>query len=328
MVRTRSPGGPTAAGAERRDRAQLVVVGAVVLAFLILALVPVYNAVFAADSAGNGEPVELSERALTVDGAAAEQARVLAVRVGHREPYPDAAALKDRYERALANGTAALTEATIRGSDYGLNVSFDRDAPGTVVGSRVLRTDAGSLDGPGGNADWTVASDTRLGWGVVRLETANLTGTLVVEATDADNASRYVELRLERSDASNDIRVTAVVDGEVTEPASCEPTGGEIVVDLYRGRSAAGGCPFEGLGTVSGPVDLDVEIKNGGEARGTYEFVVRDGAAVDSGVTRCSGGSGPCRSPALWRVALDTRVAGDRATYTTTTDVSVYGGAI
>jgi hypothetical protein len=331
----RPPG--TNAGSDRpgrHDRAQLVILGAIVLAALVIGLVPVYNAVFAADSAGNGEPTELTETALAIEDAAVQQARVVAVRVGHGQPFADADTLTERYDAALRNGTAALGETTVQGTDHGLNVSFDPGAPGTVNGTRVVRTTRGGVLSPAGADDWTVASDTRLGWAVVRLEAANLSRgeSLDVTATDADNASRHLTVSLERTDASNDVRVTVSgTVGATPEDVTCEPSGGEVVVDLYRGRSATEDCRFVGLRQVTGPVDLAVE--DGDAARGTYEFVVRNGSTLPGGVLDCQTPpagqpSQPCRSPALWTVALETRVTGERATYTTAANVSVYGEGV
>lgn len=318
----------------RPDRGQLVVVGAIVLATLIIGLVPVYNAVFAADSAGNGEPTELTETALAVEDATVEQARGVAIRVGHGQPFADEDVLVDRYDAALQNGTAALGEATVQGTDHGLNVSFDPGTPGTVNGTRVVRTTRGGVLSPAGADDWTVANDTRLGWAVVRLGATNLSRgeSLDITATDADNASRHLTVSLERTDASNDIRVTVSgTIGATPEDVTCEPSGGEVVIDLYRGRSATQDCRFVGLRQVTGPVNLTVE--DGDAARGTYEFVVRGGSTLHGGVLDCKvppAGqlSQPCRSPVLWTVALETQITGERATYTTTTNVSVYGSGV
>jgi hypothetical protein len=309
------------------DRAQLLVVGALVLAFLIVGLVPVYNAVFAADSAGNGEPTELSAAAVTVEGETTRLARELAVRVAHRDHFPDNDSLATAYGQALDDGTGALGEAYVRGGDRSVSVTFDPDAPGTTYSVRAVQAERGRFDDPAtGAPDWTVVDGSRVGWAVARLETANLSDSqpLVIRV---DNGSDELAVKLERTDAGDDVRVTVTgTVGATPEDVTCEPRSGEVVVDLYRGRSASRDCEFMGLSRVAGPVELTVE--NGDSARVAYELVARRGDALNGGVLSCTGAptSRPCSSPALWQVALETRVAGSRTSYVRAANVSVYGG--
>ena len=314
----------------RPDRGQMLVAGALVLAFLVIALAPVYNAVFAADSAGNGEPTELSDAAVTADRETVRLARELAVRVAHGDRYADNDSLGTAYRRALANGTRALGEASVLGADRYANGSFDPDGDGTTYGRRVVTTERGRFREPNtGDRDWDLVEPqaSRLGWAVVRLETANLSRSqpLVFEV---DNGSDTLAVELERTDGGDDVRVTVTgTVGATPEDVTCDARDGEVVLDLYRGRSASRDCAFVGLARLSGPVRLTID--NGDAARGTYEIVVRQGAGLDDDVASCSPtvGSQPCSTPALWRVHLATRVSDGRTTYTSATNVSVYGGA-
>lgn len=316
-----------------------MLLGALALAMLILVLVPVYNAVFLADGAGGREPGGSPAAIDSYRTSTLDAAQQLAIRTGHSRTYPDNASVTDAFAASFRNHSRLASEAAVSGSDTVVNTTFDPDGPGTYHGVRVVQNRSGWLDkptaaaGPGPH-NWFVVRNSdpaRLGWLTLRLDGANTSDTqpFVVAVS---NGSQTVELAIEGEEGSDDVSVqfSRTVGGTTTtaEPATCETPRGsrQLVLDLYRGRSADDGCSFTGLSTVEGPVT--VWFENGDSAYGVYELVVRDGDGLQPTIDRCTVGSSPsnpCSSPVLWQLSVTTELRGDRTTYTGATNVSVYG---
>jgi hypothetical protein len=333
--------GTPAPANERRpvgdERGQVMLVGALALAVLILALVPVYNATFTTDSAAVGDPGGVPDAVSGYERSALEAAQRLAIRVGHGSTYPDEAAVASAFEPAFANYTRLHGEAAVAGTQTTVNATFDPTAPGTQYGVRVVGNRADYLDkptaagGPGPSDWWVVRNSdrTRLRWFTARLDVSNLSESdpFVVEVS---NGTDTVDLRVESDGGSNDVSVRLAGDvGAMSEDVTCDSRAGEIVIDLYRGSAGGGDCTFTGLDVVEGPVS--VRVRNGSSAYGVYELVVRDGDGIQPTVEACTppspppGLSNPCSSPVLWQLSMTTHLRTDRTDYESRTNVSVYG---
>lgn len=318
------------------SRGQIMLVGALALAVLLLALVPVYNAVFMAEGAGAGEPEGVADTAPSAEATGLRAAQGLAVRTGHGAVYPDTDEVGTAFGSAFESYARLQGEAAVAGSDTDVNTTFDAGAPGTEYGVRIVQNRSGYLDKPTsahtpGPKNWFVVRNsdrTELGWFTARLEVANLSETdrFVVVAS---NGTHAVELSVGSDGGSNDVTVNASGDVDVMDEAvTCDSRAGEVVVDLYRGSADGGDCRFTGLDAVEGPVS--VRIQNGSSAYGVYELVVRNGTGLQPTVDACTTAgppdtSSPCSSPVLWQLAMRTRVVGDRTAYANRVNVSVYG---
>ena len=319
------------------ERGQVMLVGALALAVLILALVPVYNAVFTTDSTGVGDPEGVPDGLSPYQRSALEAAQRLAIRTGHGAVYPDDAAVAAAFDPAFENYTRLHGEAAVSGTDTAVNVTFAPTAAGTQYGGRVVQNRSDYLDKPTaaggpGPADWWVVRPSdraRLGWFTARLEVANLSESdpFVVEVS---NGTDTAELHVESDGGSNDVSVRLTGDvSAMSEDVTCDSRAGEIVLDVYRGSADGGDCAFSGLEVVEGPVSI--RIRNGSSAYGVYELVVRDDAGLQPTIEACTpqspppGLSNPCSSPTLWQLSMITEMRNDRTEYESRTNVSVYG---
>lgn len=319
------------------ERGQVLLVGAVVLAFIILALVPVFNGVFAPDSAGSNEPPEVGEGPATLRAEQQSAARELAVRIGHSDTHASPAPVVDELSSALANYTRVSAESAAEQRGWYVETRLNTSSPGTINGTRVVQREEGRLVSPNGNArTWQLiptGQRTELGWFVLRLDTSNLSDEdpLVVAVGNAPTDEMTVEI--ERQENSRGVELGVGGAFETTdEPVVCDATNGQVVLDLYRGRSADRDCAFPALRGVDGPVDIEIRNPPGppdDRAVGVYDLVVRDGSGVTTDVDPCAVSatpSEPCTTPVLWQLSLETTVDGGRATYSTAQNVSVYGG--
>jgi hypothetical protein len=316
----------------------VLLVGAIVLAFIVLALVPVFNGVFAPDSAGSNEPPEVGSGPATIRVEQASAARELAVRIGHGDTHASPAAVVDELSTALANYTRVSAESAAEQRGWFVETRLNTSAPGTVNGTRVVQREAGRLVLPNGAApNWNLVPPgqrTELGWFVLRLDTSNLSrGTPLVITVDNGTVDPTV-VEIARQENSRGIELEVSEGYETTdEPVVCDATNGQVVLDLYRGRSADRDCGFPSLRGVDGPVSIRVENPPGPpdeRAVGVYDLVLRDGSSVTADVDPCTDPSAtatePCTTPVLWQLSLETTVDGGRATYATARNVSVYGG--
>lgn len=315
----------------------MLLVGAIVLAFVIIALVPVFNGVFAPDSAGSNEPPEVGDGPATLRAEQASAARELAVRIGHGDTHASASAVAAELLAALANYTRVSAESVAEQRGWYVETRLNASSPGTVEGERLVQRDPGRLTPPSGNAAWNVVPPgkrTELGWFVLRLDTSNLTAgePLVVEV--ANTSTDTTTVSIERQENSDGVELSVGGPFETTdEPVVCDATNGQVVLDLYRGRSADRDCAFPALRGLEGPVDIRVENPTGApdeRAVGVYDLVVRDPSALPPTFEACTEPSAvptePCTTPVLWQLSLETTVDGGRATYTTARNVTVYGG--
>lgn len=321
-LRPRSVGG---------ERGQVLLVGALALAVLLLALVPVYNAVFTTDSADVGQP-EAVEAVSAHERSTLEAAQRLAIRTGHDRAYPDNGSVASAFEPAFENYTRIHGESAVTGTGTHVNTTFDGSAPGTQYGVRVVQKRSGYLDEPAtGTTDWDLTDGperARLGWFTARLDVSNLSDShpFVVEVS---NGSDTVHLRVASDGGSNDVSVQLTGDvGAMSEDVTCDSRAGEVVIDLYRGSVNRGDCTFTGLEVVDGPVSIRFE--NASSAYGVYELVVRDDVPRTrlqyTNVDKCTtGSSDPCWSPALWQLSLRSHVRSGGTDYTGRVNVSVYG---
>jgi hypothetical protein len=311
------------------DRGQLVLVGAVAVAFLILALVPVYNAVFTADSVGADGSGTVEDRSVAVESQLQVAARQIAVRVAHEKTYDTESKLADAYQQAFRNYSHAAGESAIRSSDTYVNASFNASSPGTIYGVRVVQEDLEAVTNPpDSRSDWHVVGPgqpTTLGWFVVKLDAANLSDSSAF-VVHLDNGSDTASIAMRREQLTNDVQVIVSRNGSTVQQVVCESERDQLVLDLYRGRSSGRSCTFPGLNELRGPVT--VEVENGSSAVAAYELVVKEAIRVHGSVRRCGHGpawKSPCRSHAFWQVALSTQVAGSQTGYTRQSNVTVYG---
>ena len=318
------------------ERGQVLLVGAIVIAFIVLALVPVFNGVFAPDSAGSNEPPEVGEGPATLRAEQESTARELAVRIGHGDTHASLGPVVDELSSSLASYTRVSAESAAERRGWYVETRLNASAPGTVEGTRVVQREPGALVLPNGAApNWNLVPPgqrTELGWFVLRLDTSNLSDEDPLVITVDNGTADPTVVEIERQENSRGVELD-VSDGYETtdEPVVCDATNGQVVLDLYRGRSADRDCTFPALRGVDGPVSVRIENPPGPpdeRAVGVYDLVVRDGSSVTPDIDPCTSTipTEPCTTPVLWQLSLETTVDGGRATYTTAQNVSVYGG--
>jgi hypothetical protein len=321
------------------DRGQIVLVGAVAIAFIVIGLVLVANTVLFTESVG-------SQASLTdVDRASATEKRVqtdvasLTYRVNRLNAFGSQSGLNGSLAANLS--TYANLTAAVQFQERGVvqDVTWNRSA--SEYGVRIEQDDTGGYNASGSNS-WDPVpsgtpanvSDFQATFNVSGMTTPGaLSDVFSVEYTGSGGAGTSVEVFVYYDDGNVSLYdTTGAVGGigSLTPSAACTEmeASPRLFVDFTRGVVPGTGCTFQGIGSLDGPVT--VEYTDGDEAWGTYEFVTDEPALTgvpEVGPHTGSDSDSPFYAHVLWAVGLDFQYQGPEATYGTTNTVPIYGNA-
>ena len=310
------------------DAGQLILVGSIALAFVVVTLAVAFNGALFADSLADSEARTDLDTAEGFDRAAAREVPRLLLYVNHRRPYPDQATL-DAAVRANVSTYARLhAESRLREGPGVANVSLH----GWTDGTRVLQSTDGSFtaDGsPGGLTDWEpVDTSQRVGWAVLNLDAANVSDadgddrfTIVLDDDGSDSATLYLSRNTTTGADSETVDVETVLSsGNGTAAQPCTSSQGRLLLDLRRGTAFGDDCSFN----LTEPLDdtYEIRIENGENATGKYAFVTE--GSPPNGLSPCPAGTGPCNAPVVWEATITTTYETGETTANTTRTVAVY----
>lgn len=329
-----------------------MLVGAVALAFVILGLTAVYTAQLSARPASTGTAGVDAGNAEEFNREARRQARVLAVRTNHAEPYyQNETAVNASVRDAVSNYSTLVSETYAGQSGAVAAVDYAGAAPGGY-GTRTvtLGNDTTFEDPANPSTDWApVENPAEVGWFVLNFNlTAMQKGQqfrVVVEngtaANTADNPSDPAESQTVYTFTRNATRESALdvsVDlpnTAATVSATCDPVGQRSVVDLKSAEVPTSGCSFiPGLAQFDGP--YTVRFENPDNAVGGFSVVTdTDPLATwavgpaSNGLAACDAAAAgdPCNTYAVWNATVRTEFYTDRLSYTNTQNLTVYEGA-
>ncbi len=322
------------ADSPRDDRGQLILVGAIALAFVIVALAVAFNGALFADTLADSEARPDLTAAEQVDRQAARDLPRLLLYLNHRESYPDTSTLDATVTANVSTYARLATEARLQERPGVVNVSLENRTYGTRV---VQATDGPFTEEgtPGGDPSWqpVPASDRRaVGWAVLNLDAANVSDAdgadrFTVELTDADGdtATLYLSRNTTTGDDSRTIDVETILSsGNGTSPQPCPSSQGRLLLNLRTGTSFGGGCSFNLTGPLDGP--YAVRFANGDAATGTYAFVAAGAPpnTLAGGTYACPDATGPCNAPVVWEATAVTTYETRATTTRSTRHVEVY----
>lgn len=287
------------AGAD--DRGQLLLVGAFALAVLLVALALVLNGAAATETlATGGGDTSAGSDALAFQRAVDRGMSGLVVSINRN----DSGTVSD-FEAAVADWDDAAARAN---AEAGVGTTVE--VAGTDSGSRIAQDTPRTFTNASGTDDWTLASNVTASRGLaLNVSRASLNdscpGCFRVVATDGSDSW---EARVTNS--SNAITVRVEND---TTTETCAVVADMAVVDFSAGTLGDTPCDWPTFEDSFGG-DYDVRYVNGGEANGTYLWIVDD-ADVD---TAQYGPGGPTVSPAIYTATVDVTYRTPSLTYTVT----------
>jgi hypothetical protein len=316
-----------------RERAQIVLVGAVAIAFIIVGLVLVANTVLYTESVGAERSLGAGDDATAFQGVARDDTASLVYRVNERNNFSTRAALDTAVRNEVQNLSDLL--ATEYGQRSGAFVNVSANLSHSEYGARIEQDDGTAFNNTDGNGtDWTpIKSDesTQIAefeatFDVSEMPEASPTDEpFYVEVTGASE-TRYVSFYNDNGNLSIVSDSSAPIGGIGGLTPDCTvSTGDRVLVDLSNGSAPGADCTFDGLDSIDGPYSL--VFRNGDRAFGSYSFVVEDESiASASKYDDASDGDDPYSAYVYWEILVETKYVSPEVSYDLERIVPIYTG--
>jgi hypothetical protein len=308
------------------ETAQVVLVGAVAMAFIIVGLVVVSNTVLYSESVGSEGSLSSADETAEFQGIARDSTASTVYRVNERNDFATSPAGKDALDDAVRNNVTNLSNllATEYGQEYGVFVDVEPDLANSEYGARVEQDAETFFNNSGGGGDTWDPVDTPTT--VTEFEASFNVSEMPDLGAPGDSADRFA-ITIANGSASRDIEVfndsgnLSIAGGSASSECS-QIDDGLLLVDLQNGSVPGTDCTFGGVDAVDGQVT--VEFSNGDAAVGTYSFVVEDYAIGEDSKYANAGGGQPYSATVYWMVAVDVTYDGPEVGYDLSREVPIY----
>lgn len=313
----------------QQSRGQLLLVGAVILAAVIIGLVIVVNSSLFIENAGGPDATSSVGQVSNIDYNLRQAVRTVTLRVNHASASHTSPGVATRVERNVST-LSQITRITYVSSQSTV-VSASYDNSSSTFGTRVVQdddgyfTDTGTIPGAG---NWEPVDGHNIGWFVMNLNVTEMEPNPVgVDVSNSDGET--VTITLERTDSSSSrVDITSSVNGGPQSTVTCASTNGRLLLDLRSGESFTGdGCRFDGTTEIQNA--STVALSGGENAFGRYSLVANEtGSVSGSGgpLADCTSSASdvPCRSPVVWSANVTVTVGNSNSAYENSHNVSVY----
>lgn len=325
-----------------RGRAQLILVGAVTLALIVIGLTVVLNTILFTDTVTTAVTSQDGGDATEFDFDARRDVRSLLLRLNHRERNVSETALETNVQRNLTNYTRLLQESYAVDKPVFVNTTYDD----VEFGQRFVQANDGAFTAPDGDEDWTPVDpsamsgpDPDVGWLVTELNvTATNTDPITIRV---ENESKYVEISLAKVDDGGVREIEVDTErnfGQLgnTTDESCVAVRGRVLLDVLRGSSYTGDCQFNATQGMEPPFTT-VEIEDGEDATGQFSIVVNKSRSDLGGYDHdykdmdpCEPSDDaddlrdPCHAPVIWQTNVTVAYGSRTVDYERSHEVNVY----
>ncbi|WP_435360352.1 DUF7261 family protein [Haloarchaeobius sp. DFWS5] len=331
--------------ADDRSRAQLVLVGALAIAFIVLGIVVVFNTVLYTenvDSAGSasavGETVELQTEA---GGDVARIGR--AVNEGNQS-VGVANGIETQLWRNVSSYSQLLRESYATDSPVIVDVTINNGTGESDYGARVSHDDGTTFDDFGQN--WFVSTESdstevaRFNMTVDRSAFINDwedSFHLAVLGTDSSGDYAWRVVRFYNDSGGGNVVVNVTEDSQTGSPGTnfwtdsqaggtevCdEPAPTEIDVNVTNGSIAGTSCEFDftdGLEPLPGEEGYAIAFRDSDNVSGTYSLLMSNRVRAASTFNSAASGNSPYYTDILWNasvtVSFESQTTSSRTTYT------------
>ncbi|WP_247008601.1 hypothetical protein [Halorientalis litorea] len=312
-------------------RAQLILVGAVSLALIIIGLTVVLNTVLFTSTVTTDVTVDASDDAVRFDQTAREGTRSLVLRMNHRDKNFSRPQLRDSVVRNVTNYTRLLRESYTVSRPVFVNVSYNN----VTYGQRVVQSEDGTFESPTtpSVSDWEVVENSD------RVAVGRFVVNLNVSGMNSDefnitirNASESVDIGIQRNNTGGATKVdisTERTHGPNTGNVQCFAVRGRVLLDVLDGESFNSECAFNATENLDPP--YSVEISDGGRANGRYSLVARSNVSANFGGSydfcgdpAVTGFTDPCQVPAIWSTNVTMAYSSTEIDYERRHNLSIY----
>jgi hypothetical protein len=322
MVRTpRSP-----------DRAQLMLVGAVTIAVLLVGLVIVFNSALFTETVDQESAVQTGNDAVLFMSQTERDLRSLALRVNHGRTYKNDTLVNASMARNVSRFDRILSESYAGASAIYVNVTY-RPAD-SENGRRLVQSSDAKFTNPGAGPanSWspvTKSPRSDVGWMLFNLNTSMvaITEDFTVRV---DNDTDFYEASFRRNATGFVVvQVNVSANHAANGTIKCRPASGRLLVDVMYGKVYPSSCVPESTGGEFNGTDAHLEppynvtFDDANRAGGRYDIVVRDEGSVNGGFDDCPDPDA-CQSAAVWALNSTMEFRGTQVGFRKNVTVEVY----
>ncbi|QLH76343.1 hypothetical protein HZS55_03060 [Halosimplex rubrum] len=311
-----------------RRRAQMILIGAVTFAAVIIGLTVIINSYFVTQSGVVSDVSPQIDEANEFEYESRKGVRSLVVRLNHRHRNLSATDLATVISRNTTVYRDLMAESYASSRGEYVTVSYVNDS--SQFGSRVVQSaDANVTSNPPANqSEWVIgrpAETSNLGWFTMNVNVQETSETpMWINVTNA--SSHWVNVSMHRTTAGSgeNLRVTSNVSSAGNTSTLCDPSRDRVLLDLVDGSAFTSDCRFNATTAIAPP--YRVSVSGGENAVAKYELVYNETAdsahyeVCDSSVARTQ----PCRTPAVWVANVTTQFSGSELTYANEYNITVY----
>lgn len=307
-----------------RDRAQLILVGSLAIALVIVGLTVLVNTVLFTESVGSGSLDDRIQEAQKFDSEAIDGVRSLAFRVTHSSRNMTESELQGNVAENVTLFSRAIGQSYATTRPVATAVHYSN---ASEIGNRTVQDHDAQITNNGGDPNWSpFASGRTVGWFSLNVDVRDTAEEpFFVNATN-HSSGRWINVSISRLTNGNLSVVSNVSDAPNTV-RECQPARGRVLLEMYTGgslTSETGTCSFPGTNTLNPPYELT--FRNGKNLVGKYSIVTKE---TLSGLPTCEGTSPsdaePCVAPAVWTANISTAFEGEGISYSNNYNVSIYG---
>lgn len=321
-----------------RGRGQLILIGALVIALLVVGVTIIVNTTLFVENTPSDESAVVIEQATTADETLRDAAVSTTFRVNHQSRNHTWNESRTWARDNVSRLASVMRQQYLQSRSFSVNMSVES----TTEGTRVVQAGDGNFSVPPApppaptseKQNWTAVDGSRIGWFVVNLNgTEGRTGPF--HAVVENGSGESVDMTIEQVNKSAYEIDSAVSTGGTTN-VTCATRDGRLVLDVRRGRSPTDrSCRFNGTSEIRNA--STIEFENGDNAFGKYSIVINGtrstlASRLDEANAKCDDGSpspaptDPCHTPVVWSMQLETTVVGNEITRENERNATVYPG--
>ncbi|MFB6085129.1 MAG: hypothetical protein ABEJ94_12880 [Halorientalis sp.] len=331
----------------RTDRGQILLVGSLTIAVVVIGLAVIVNSVLLTGSVARSDAVSAADEATSFDAEAVRNVREIVLRVNHRSRLRTRDEIASQINRSVRTYSRLLARTMIR--EEGAWVHIEYNDARSVWGRRIVQVDDDGIVSPAptNSRDWRpVVNDRSVGTDnadvgrfVVNMNvTESETGPMVVTVTN-ESTGYATRIRIEKVSNQSVLIETHRTFAAEPPAASCTPTGDRLLISLQTGAAFNAECSFGGIvnatdasRTLEPP--YGIQIENGDNVIGKFSIVANrsvqyadDLSLTDFAYDDCTTappGDDPCVAPAVWTANATVTYQSARIDYRRNHSVSVY----
>jgi hypothetical protein len=253
-------------------RGQLLLIGSLTIAFMILGLVAVTNGLLFTQTTSQTGALDDIQDAQTISKSSRRHARDTILRVNHRKRNFTADTLAGNVRGNVTNFSQTLQELYVDRTPVYVNLTYHNDT--SRLGTRIVQAADSEYTTPANDTHWYPVPENErrdIGRFVLNLNLSRTT-TNEMYVNVSNDTSEYVNISLNRSGNSVNVETDHSVSG--SQDVTCPGSNSRFLFDLRTGRSFASDCAIATLQTIEPP--YAVEITRGANAEGRFALVTTD----------------------------------------------------